>query len=231
MQEKRSIYIDEQLINYTVIRTRKRKKTIELTFDNGQLVVRSPFGVSYKEIDRLVRDKAAWILQQKEYIKQYSPSQKQFVAGEEFFFLGEQYQLKMPQDTDKVFTQECLLCVPMGDIDRTRQLIKKWYFQQAQEIINSRINYYQSLMGVQVKKVKIKEQKTLLGSCSYLGNININWKIIMAPYEIIDLIVVHELVHIKVRNHSAEFYREMGKILPDYRQRQKWLRENRFLLM
>lgn len=231
MEEIYSFSYGGQLINYTVIRTKRRKKTIEIKVTSGQVVVRSPYGVSYKEIDRFVEEKADWIICKIEQFNETLYRQKQFIDEEEFYFMGDRLRLKIVQDADAVFTQEGLLCVPTGSSDQIRELIRHWYFKQAQIIINSRIDYFKSQMGVEVNRVRIKEQKTRWGSCSSLKNININWRIIQAPLDIIDLVIVHELVHLKVPNHSAEFYRELVKILPDHRQRQLWLKENKSKLI
>ena len=74
--------------------------------------------------------------------------------------------------------------------------------------------------------ITIREQKTRWGSCSAKGNLNFNWKLVLMPPEILDYVVVHELAHRLQMNHSAAFWAEVGKILPDYRERRQWLKVN-----
>jgi predicted metal-dependent hydrolase len=81
-------------------------------------------------------------------------------------------------------------------------------------------------MGVTYGRISIREQKTRWGSCSSAGNLNYNWRLIFAPEEIVDYIVVHELAHRLEMNHSKAFYYIVESVLPDYRKAQKWLREN-----
>lgn len=81
-------------------------------------------------------------------------------------------------------------------------------------------------MGVSYGSITVREQKTRWGSCSAKGNLNFNWKLVLMPEEILDYVVVHELAHRLQMNHSTEFWDEVEKILPDYRKRRQWLKEN-----
>lgn len=98
--------------------------------------------------------------------------------------------------------------------------------KQAAEVIKARCRYYAPVMGVSYGTVTIREQKTRWGSCSTKGNLNFNWKLVLMPPEILDYVVVHELTHRIQMNHSAAFWAEVGKILPDYRERRQWLKVN-----
>ena len=98
--------------------------------------------------------------------------------------------------------------------------------KQAAEVIKARCRYYAPVMGVSYGTVTIREQKTRWGSCSAKGNLNFNWKLVLMPPEILDYVVVHELAHRIQMNHSAAFWAEVGKILPDYKERRQWLKVN-----
>ena len=98
--------------------------------------------------------------------------------------------------------------------------------KQAAEVITARCRYYAPVMGVSYGTVTIREQKTRWGSCSTKGNLNFNWKLVLMPLEILDYVVVHELAHRIQMNHSAAFWAEVGKILPDYKERRQWLKVN-----
>ena len=92
--------------------------------------------------------------------------------------------------------------------------------------LEERLPVFSSKMGVSYGKVAIRDQKTRWGSCSRNGNLNFNWKLSLVPDEILDYVIVHELAHRIEMNHSADFWREVEKVLPDYRERRKWLKEN-----
>lgn len=87
------------------------------------------------------------------------------------------------------------------------------------------MEYFAPLVGVTYNRIFIKEQKTRWGSCSSLGNLNFNWKLILLNEELLDYVVVHELAHRKQMNHSPAFWAEVERILPDWRERRRWLRE------
>ena len=97
---------------------------------------------------------------------------------------------------------------------------------RALETIPQRVAWYAAVIGVRYGRITIRAQKTRWGSCSAKGNLNFNCLLMLAPPEVLDGVVVHELCHLKVMNHSRAFYREVEKVLPDYRDRQKWLRDH-----
>ena len=98
--------------------------------------------------------------------------------------------------------------------------------RRAAEAMKTRCSYYAPIMGVSYGTVTVREQKTRWGSCSAKGNLNFNWKLVLMPQEILDYVVVHELAHRIHMDHSAAFWAEVGKILPDYKERRQWLKVN-----
>lgn len=103
--------------------------------------------------------------------------------------------------------------------------------EQALVRFAQRAAYYAPLVGVIFGRITIRDQKTRWGSCSRAGNLNFNFRLVMAPPEILDYVVVHELCHRKQMNHSPFFWAEVARVLPDYEQRRRWLRENGWRLM
>lgn len=97
--------------------------------------------------------------------------------------------------------------------------------------IPERVSYFAKLVGVDYGRITIRNQKTRWGSCSAKGNLNFNCLLMLAPPEVIDYVVVHELCHRKEMNHSNAFWSEVERILPDYKRSVKWLKENGTLIM
>lgn len=98
--------------------------------------------------------------------------------------------------------------------------------RQARQTIPERAAHFAPLVGVTYGRITIRSQHTLWGSCSSKGNLNFNCLLILTPPEVLDYVVVHELCHRKEMNHSARFWVEVGRVMPDYEIRRKWLREN-----
>nr|WP_294493854.1 SprT family zinc-dependent metalloprotease [uncultured Mediterraneibacter sp.] len=109
---------------------------------------------------------------------------------------------------------------PLSKKDRAR------YMELARDIFTRKTDYYARIMNLSYGRITIREQKTRWGSCSSKGNLNFNWRLILAPEEVLDYVVVHELAHRREMNHSQAFYAVVESILPDYRQARKWLRDN-----
>ena len=97
---------------------------------------------------------------------------------------------------------------------------------KAKRIIPQRVRYYANLMRVEYGRITIRMQKSRWGSCSGKGNLNFNCLLMRTPDEIIDYVVVHELCHLKEMNHSPRFWAEVEKVIPDYKERRKWLKDH-----
>ena len=101
----------------------------------------------------------------------------------------------------------------------------------AKPIIEEKVRLFADKIGVKYGKITIRNQKTRYGSCTAKGNLNFNCLIMLMPEEIIDYVIVHELCHIKEMNHSRRFWNEVESILPDYKERRKWLKLNGNILI
>lgn len=103
--------------------------------------------------------------------------------------------------------------------------------QKAVEYIPKRVEYFAKIIGVTYGRITIRNQKTRWGSCSSKGNLNFNCLLMLTPPEIIDYVVVHELCHRKQMNHSKDFWKEVEKILPDYKESVSWLKNEGSMIM
>ena len=98
--------------------------------------------------------------------------------------------------------------------------------QKAKEYIPERVAYYAQIMNVSYGRITIRNQVSRWGSCSTKGNLNFNCLLMLTPPEVIDYVVVHELCHLKEMNHSKKFWAEMEKMIPNYKEQKKWLKDN-----
>lgn len=116
---------------------------------------------------------------------------------------------------------------PLRTVRKKEDPQRKQNRELARQRITLRVEYFAPLVGVTYNRIFIKEQKTRWGSCSSLGNLNFNWKLILLDEELLDYVVVHELAHRKQMNHSPTFWAEVERVLPDYRERRRRLKECR----
>ena len=98
--------------------------------------------------------------------------------------------------------------------------------EQARKLVTERVRYYAPIIGVTYGRIAIRTQHTRWGSCSSKGNLNFNCLLALVPQEVLDYVVVHELCHRKELNHSACFWSEVEKVLPNYNVHRKWLKEH-----
>lgn len=222
------------------IRRGKGKKTVAINVTSAaRVVVLAPNCLSREKIREIVRKKARWIFEKQEYFERLTTlfPKKEFVSGEQVLFLGRKYRLKIAKVQNKYSSEPNLIgrriSISIGQYlspQEKRKIIKdalmKWYFSKSATIVGQRLNRYSKLLGVIPREIKIKDQKKRWGSCSSNGTVRFNWRIAMAPMSIVDYVVVHELCHLKVKNHSSEFWRLVSLVLPDYQRRRDWLKNN-----
>ncbi|MCM1264216.1 MAG: M48 family metallopeptidase [Butyrivibrio sp.] len=110
--------------------------------------------------------------------------------------------------------------------DVQRAALERRYIEAAREYIPKRVAYYNPMTGGSYNKISIRSQKTRWGSCSSKGTLSFNWRLMLAPPAILDYVVVHELCHLTYMNHSAEFWKLVESVFPNYRVTRKWLREH-----
>jgi len=231
-----SITLGDKVINYDVVRSDRKSMGILVDPDEG-VIVRPPRNVSEEEIKKIVKKKSSWIMKKLDKISEIKPAPTplEFMSGEKLMYLGRRYRLKVQEHDKKevkvkFYQGKFIIKEPAGLKDNRREIIKakvmEWYRERADKKIKERVDKYKDKIGVEPNNVKVKKQKKRWGSCSSKGNLNFNWKLIMAPMSIVDYIVVHELLHLEYSNHSHKFWDLVETIIPDYQQRQEWLRIN-----
>ncbi len=210
-----------------IIRT-KRKSIALIVEPDGRLVVRAPMRISDADIKHLVKQKERWIREKQKQVKDKSTQSKPkvYMDGEEFLYLGKSYQLKIVADLNPALVLSRKFYLSRRALPKAESVFTEWYREQARAVISERVKLYAARHGFTYRKIRITSARTRWGSCSSMGNLNFTWRLVMAPPEVIDYVVVHELAHLRVNNHSKEFWNQVERIMPDYKQRLKWLKEN-----
>ena len=208
-----------------VVQRTNRKKTVGIIVENGDVRIRAPKRLANWRIQELIDERTEWISAklrlQAERTRQLA---RRYVNDESFVFLGETYRLKIVDDQDRLIAIENDCLVAPRSCDHATH-IKAWYRHQAETVLGETTDRFAVLMGVVPRSVAVREYKSQWGSCNSRGDIRYNSRLVMAPAEVIDYVVVHELGHLLHLNHSSQYWERVGEILPDHRARRKWLRK------
>ena len=208
--------------------TRTKRRTISLTVErDGSLTVRAPLRMPQTMIEEFIQQKADWIMRTREKLNAIvTAPARQYADGEKFPFLGSVFDLKLVTSQRPALQFDNGFTLGRNAQSKGRQYFVTWYKQRAYEVISERVREYSRKYDFSPKRVRISSAKTRWGSCSPDGTLNFTWRLVMAPLEVIDYVIVHELAHLRVRNHSDRFWKVVASIEPYYKRKRKWLRDN-----
>ena len=221
------IQIDDVLVD--VIRS-KRRKTLALAVRDARVTVRMPEKLPLKHAEDFVIQKQRWIKQK--LATQNPPVQLAFSTGESLLFLGQPVILNVMDDAaaNGIELTEDQLKLELKESSpaytRRERWIRNWYQQQAERYLQTRSKALIDSTGLQPRSVTIKSYKARWGSCRLNGDIQLNWKLIMAPPAVIDYVIIHELCHLRQHNHSPAFWELVSCFTPDYKTLRQWLKDH-----
>lgn len=202
---------------------RERRKSLTLKVVSPQkLLIKAPLLLPKAQIMQFVEAKKRWIDQQSSKLQQ----QISFFAGNKILLLGKIYTLKTEFSCNPAILQnDAIITVRHLQSQDPQQLLERWYKNKARKIFAEIAKIYCQKMGVRFEKLRLSSAKTRWGSCSSLGNINLNWNLVKAPKGIIAYVVAHELTHLNYPHHGKSFWHALEKIFPEYQKAKKWLAE------
>lgn len=234
------ITINDTTFVYT-LKYSKRRKTICLKIVGPHNIeITAPAKTHKIDVEKLLFSKFDWLQKKANILRTLaeSPLNKAPCNGQPILFLGEQHLLQIINHSTLEYSvkqKENNIIISLPGHPNVKYdcttLLEHWYKKTATKILIEKTRDWSSKLGVNPTKINIKDQKTRWGSCSSLGTINYNWRLIMAPLAIIDYLVIHELAHLIVPNHSSEFWQVVNRYCPDFKDRRNWLKVNGPLLM
>jgi len=213
------------MISYKL--TRSKRKTVALYVRKGLVDVRAPLRTPEQEIDRFVASKEKWIKNKLACLEERAERREGFSLnyGDIILYRGKQYQIVQKSGGRAVFDGDSF-CVPQGlSPQEIKAACVRIYKKLAKKDLSEKVHYYAKRLSVDPLAVKVNTAKTRWGSCSAKKSLNFSWRLIMADDGVIDYVIVHELAHIIELNHSKRFWAIVKSILPDYKERQKRLKE------
>lgn len=204
------------------------RKTVSIFIErDGTVSARVPETLSETEILEIVKSKEYQIHKHLAEWSQLNESRiiREYVNGQSFLYLGKNYRLKLVDEKlDGVLLKNGRFLLSKNQQAKAKKLFIEFYKKKLKEKLPPIIEKYQNQMGVAPKSVKVMELQNRWGSCTSAGNINFHWKCAMAPFDVLNYIVAHELAHLKYPNHTKAFWNEIDKVLPYYEKQAQWLR-------
>ena len=219
-----------EILIENIIRSRRRTIGLIVTPD-ARLIIRAPLRASDAVIEAAIREKSGWILKKICEMKQRPQAVPHvYGEGEIFWFLGRPYPLHITDDGGTTILRTDRLLVPRTIRPDIPRAIRHWYMEEAAKEIRSRCMWFSMMTGYSPAGIRITDATQRWGSCNHRGGLNFSWRLIQAPLSIVDYVIVHELVHLRQPDHSRKFWEKVEGLMPDYRKRREWLRENERLL-
>ena len=228
--ERSEVQYGTRQISYSVTRA-KRRKTVAITVDlRGRVQLRAPADTPIERLDQMVHHKARWIVNKLKRTSDLPPpiTEREFVSGETFLYLGRQYRLRVKRVGNGaphgVKLDRGRLVATVALPEAVRPALVDWYRGLAARRLPERVAEWAPRVGVEPPTVLLREQRKRWASCDVKGVIRVNWRIIQAPRRLVDYVVAHELVHLKYRHHTPNFWALLGRVMPNYEHRREALR-------
>lgn len=207
--------------DYKIVRSNRSTIGIRINPD-ASVTVSVPYIIPKFLINKFLEQKEDWIRQKRQLVMARKPQR----ATNEYWYLGKKYTLSLGGNKKDLVEVSDKLYVGSTNPKFINMYILSWYKQQARKIIVERVQHYAKLSGAKYKSISITSAETRWGSCSSEKSLNFNWKLIMAPVEVIDYVVCHELAHLTEMNHSRDFWETVRKMYPLYREYRTWLKRH-----
>jgi predicted metal-dependent hydrolase len=221
-------------MEYHLIRSKKRKRTLSLQITvDGKVVIRAPHRTPQSEIDGFFTSRSAWVqkklLEKDRLAAKPAHEPKTFINGERFRYLGEEYPIEIIDVNHKrspLFLSFGIFFLVKERQGKARELFVRWYKLQAQKLFAERVGHYSKRFELSPKGIRITSALRRYGSCSPDNRLAFTWRLIMAPLPVIDYVIIHELMHIREKNHSKNFWNLVEAVMPDYKNHRQWLKDN-----
>lgn len=229
-------YILGESLEYTVVRTRRRKRTIAMSLDRDQrVIVRAPYYTSMRFVHDFVRNRTDWIARQmaEQRSRRKEDRIEDMLCGLDITLPYRGVEVPVVFDREdvrrtSVRMQDRVLWIvaPMSaDNEDVKAAIIAWYKKRALPLIENRVEAWINRVGRAPTRILIRSQKTQWGSCGEDGTLRFNWQLAMADPKLLEYVVVHEMVHLSIRHHGVTFWRRLEKLMPNCERRRVQLRD------
>jgi predicted metal-dependent hydrolase len=220
------------MIDYPIRRSdRARRARINVSAEGVEVVV--PRRMALRQVVPFVEEKRPWIERTLRRLREAEESAAvRLVDGGSAPYLGRLLTLSIRVEPGRVRSFVSMrgdvldVFVGSAGADAVRAALEAWYRRRARIEVAPRLDAACARAGVSYTRLSIRAQRTRWASCSSTGAMSFNWRLLLAPPEILDYVVEHEVAHLEVLDHSGRFWRLLGSRVPAYREHERWLRRN-----
>ncbi len=211
--------------------SRERRRSLVLYVNTDGILVKAPLRTSMKEINQFIEEKQQWIKRTLRKMKERDGRARAIYENNHILYRG----LELPLIKEEGVNERNAGMV-LGDMSfdgvfyiskkawpRRYELVVNWLKQKAKHELPAKLNEWARACSLEPTKTRITNARTVWGSCSFDGHVNLSWRLIMAPDYVQDAVIVHELAHLKHKNHSRRFYEELNTCFPAYKKGDEWL--------
>lgn len=207
-----------------IIRSSRRKTLAIQVERDGRITVRAPEKLPDRLIATFVKEQEAWI---QKHLKNRKPApERTFSHGETFLFLGREIPLKLVPSGRQSLWLDDIFKLTTRNQNRAKDLFISWYKREARSHLRERVATHAELMNLEHGSLRISNARYTWGSCSPTNRLSFTWRLVMAPEDVIDYVVVHELSHVVHKNHGKRFWQKVAKFCPEYKKHRAWLDSN-----
>ena len=179
--------------------------------------------------EELLRENAVWVLENKEKYDTYREEipNRTFEECAVFPYLGDNREVVVERRPSSSVTEDTLR-LARHHVNETsvKRALETLYRRKARETFEKRADSFSEEMGVEYEQIEVRNQRTKWGSCSTSGTLGLNWRLMMAPRDIVDYVVIHELAHLRESNHTDAFWSLVAEQDSDYEEHSRWLEKN-----
>ena len=235
MAEHGQVQFGDTTIEYEVLRSHRRRKTVQVTMDGGRVLVAAPTDTPASILETIIHKRAPWIMRQVPE-PGLGVSPKRFVSGETLPYLGrnmriivERAEVSSPQVSFDHWSFRIAVPRALDEserFDKIQKVVVQWYRKRATHRLPKSVELWCKRMGwPETPEVLIRNQRQRWGSCAPDGTLRFNWRVVMLRPDLAEYVVVHELAHLKVSSHSTKYWSLVSSLLPDTQQLRQRLRE------
>lgn len=221
MGEHFSVDLGGDIVPVTVRRNRQAKRLI-LRVDRatGEVKLTIPHYVGNRTATKFIEKQRDWLVQERAALD----LAKTLGSGGLLLYLGDEHELVFTDARPRTIVRADGQIRIGGPADLAPKRLENWLRRKAKEMLTERATVHADTLGVGFSRVSIGDMKSRWGSCSSRGTLRFSWRLLMAPYDVMDYVAAHEVAHLREMNHSDRFWAEVAKCVPEHKSLRRWLK-------